>query len=43
VQQQIANAKQRAAKLELVADLEKRQVHFEACLSAGVYVATDTS
>lgn len=43
VQQQIADAKQRAAKLELVADLEKRQAHFEACLSAGVYVATDTS
>lgn len=43
VQQQIADAKQRAAKLELVADLEKRQAHFEACLSAGEYVATDTS
>ena len=43
VQQQMADAKQRAAKLELVADLEKRQAHFEACLSAGVYVATDTS
>ncbi len=43
VQQQIANAKQRAAKLELVADLEKRQAHFEACLSAGVCVATVTS
>ena len=43
VQQQIADAKQRAAKLELVADLEKRQAHFEACLSAGVYVTSDTS
>ncbi len=43
VQQQIADAKQRAAKLELVADLEKRQAHFEACLSAGVYVTTDTT
>lgn len=41
VQQQIAEARQRAAKLELVADLEKRQAHFEACLSAGVYDAVD--
>jgi len=37
VQQQIADAKQRAAKLELVANLEKKQAHFEACLSAGVH------
>lgn len=35
VQQQIAEAKQRAAKLQLVADVEKQQAHFEACLSAG--------
>ena len=35
VQQQIAEAKQRAAWLHLVADVEKRQAHFEACLSAG--------
>lgn len=35
VQQQIEEAKQRAAKLQLVADLEKRQAHFESCLSAG--------
>ncbi len=43
VQQQIADARQRAAKLELVADLEKRQAHFEACLSVGVYVAVGTT
>lgn len=36
VQQQIAEAKQRAARLQLVADVERRQAHFEACLSAGV-------
>lgn len=36
VLQQIADAKQQVAKLELVADLEERQTHFEACLSAGV-------
>ena len=35
VQQQITAAKHRAAQLEVVADLEKRQAHFEACLSAG--------
>lgn len=35
VQQQIAEAKERAVKLQLVADLEQRQAHFEACLSAG--------
>ena len=35
VQQQIVEAQQRAAKLQLVADLEQRQAHFEACLSAG--------
>lgn len=35
VLQQIAEAKQQVAKLELVADLEGRQTHFEACLSAG--------
>ena len=35
VQQQITEAQERAAKLEIVAELEKRQAHFEACLSAG--------
>ena len=43
VQQQIADAKQRAAKLGVVADLEKRQAHFEACLSAGVCITIATS
>ena len=36
VQQQIAEAKQRAARLQLVADVERRQAHYEACLSAGL-------
>lgn len=35
LQQQIAETQQRAAKLRLVADVEKRQAQFEACLSAG--------
>ena len=36
LQQQIAETQQRAAKLRLVADVEKRQAQFEACLSAGI-------
>lgn len=38
LQQQIAETQQRAAKLRLVADVEKRQAHFEACLSADEYL-----
>lgn len=36
LQQQIAETQQRAAKLQLVAEVEKRQAQFEACLSAGM-------
>ncbi|KAL3153383.1 hypothetical protein ABBQ38_011722 [Trebouxia sp. C0009 RCD-2024] len=38
LQQQIAETQQRAAKLRLVADVEKRQAQFEACLSADEYL-----
>ena len=35
VQQQITEAQQREARLQLVANLEQKQAHFEACLDAG--------
>ena len=35
VQQQIAEAQQLEARLQLVADSEQKRPHFEACLDAG--------